>query len=341
MNCVRFLVCAIGFSAFYFAVSAPAKAPFPLGTEVEWEKLIEKNNSTVSKEFVESAKIIHDRLLYKGIPYENISQKWERNYLSSNDKFKFMRKNGVDCTRLLRYIFINMLQLPYNSLYPEAPIISHTFADINSVNAKQLKNFVRIPSSQHGFRPQTGDILAFPGHAIAVLDPENCISIQSSNWVCKNIENGRCVESEKGLYAGVAIYKLASKRFCSNGLWKGMDAERNKFTVAWRHRAFNTWIEKMPQSGYRQKRINLTGKNLAGKYIYFNGSSFPVRTTLQSNNKKTGMQTVLVTVPKDAQSGKLKIFWGTGRPKIAETVESKSVLIIERRGLSFKRVILK
>ncbi|KAB8027393.1 hypothetical protein [Fluviispira multicolorata] len=335
MNFLRFLVLVVFCSLNFHACSAPSKAPFPLGTEIEWEELLKQNNSSIAKDFIHSSKIIHDRLLYKGIPYEKdgISQFWENRYQASQDKFKFMRKYGVDCTRLLRYLFRNMLQLPYNSLFTEAPIISHTFANINSQNAKQLRNFIRVPQSKNGFRPQTGDILAFPGHAIAVLDPKNCISIQSSSWVCKNIKDGRCVEAEMGKYAGVAIYKLASNRFCSNGLWKGMDGDHNKFTVAWRHRAFTTWISEMPKHAFTSKRIFLTGKNIAGKYIYFEGSNKAVRTTLNKYNKKNGLQSVFVLVPNDAKSGKIKIYWGTGRPTLLKTVDSSLSIIINKKGL--------
>ncbi len=327
---------------FAFRIKSYAITPketLPLGTQVNWEQLINENQSPVIKQFVKSSHTIYERLLYGGIPYptKKITVSWEKGYNSSYDKFVYMRKNGVDCTRLLRYLFLNMLHLPYNSFFSKDPIISNTFSFASPESNKQLKNFTRIPKAEKGFKPQTGDILSFPGHTIAVLDPKNCIAIQSSIWLCKKIENGYCVDSEYGKSAGVSIYRLASDRFCKNGLWIGMDNERLNFTTGWRHRAFNTWITEMPKSSHRNMRITLIGKNLAGKYIYFTGSRYPVRTKLTKNKKKrgssSGLQTVLVTIPKDANTGKLKIFWGTGIPKVDKTVESSErIIIIDKKG---------
>ena len=320
------------------AYTTPPKESLPLGTQVNWEELVIENQSPIAKQFVKSAHTIYERLLYGGIPYptKKINYNWENGYNASYDKFVYMRKYGVDCTRLLRYLFLNMLHLPYNSHYSHDPIISHTFSDTNSVNNKQLKNFVRLHKTEKGFKPQTGDILSFPGHTIAVLDPKNCIAIQSSIWLCKKIENGYCVDAEYGKSAGVSIYRLASDRFCKNGIWKGMDNADLNFTTAWRHRAFDTWISEMPESAHHNSKITLIGKNLSGKYIYFTGSHHPIRTKLIKNKIKKnplGLQTVSVTVPKDANTGKIKIYWGVGKPKLENTVESSEKLtIIDNRG---------
>lgn len=277
------IMCSVSTLVTLFtAHSITPKVTLPLGTQVNWAQLIKENQSPIAKQFINSSHTIYERLLYGGIPYptQGITQRWENGYQSSYDKFVYMRKNGVDCTRLLRYLFLNMLHLPYNSKYKSAPIISHTFAGNNKHKDPQLKNFIPLPKTSKGFKPQTGDILAFPGHTIAVLDPKNCISIQSSIWMCKRIENDYCVDAEFGKAAGVSIYKLASSRFCKDGIWKGMDNEKLKFTVAWRHRAFNTWITEMPKIAKHKQVIILQGKNLAGKYIYFSGIKTPIKAKL-------------------------------------------------------------
>ncbi|APJ03013.1 hypothetical protein [Silvanigrella aquatica] len=321
------------FQAFIFIFQnksfATPKETLPLGTQVDWEQLINENQSPIAKQFVQSSYNIYERLLYGGIPYpsKKITTNWEKGYQEAYDKFVYMRKNGVDCTRLLRYLFLNMLHLPYNSNFPNEPIISNTFAYDSNSGHTQLKYFTRLPKVNNGFKPQTGDILAFPGHTIAVLDPKNCIAIQSSIWLCKKIENGFCVDSEYGKSAGVSIYRLASERFCKNGIWKGMDNENLNFTVGWRHRAFDTWIIEMPDKAIKNSRVTLVGKNISGKYIYFTGSKQPVRTKLLKT-MRTGLQTVTLNIPKDAKSGYLKLYWGTGKPQIENTIESAEKIII-------------
>lgn len=301
---------------------------------VQWDNLIQKNPSPLAQEFVRSTHVINQRLLHGSIPYpaRKIAFDWEQGYQLAEDKFVFMRKYGVDCTRLLRYIFLNMLNLPYNSKYSLAPIISHTFTQDSSESQSQLQNFVQVPRTKEGFKPQTGDILAFPGHTVAVLDPANCIAIQSSIWLCKKAENGFCVDHDYGQAAGVSIYHLASERFCKNGIWKGMDNEKLKFTIGWRHKAFDTWIYEMPKVAKPGAEVYLTGKNLVNKYIYFTGSHKPVKTKLvkkpMAYMKDQPIQTVKVIVPADAKTGKLNIFWGTGTPKFISTVESSQTLTI-------------
>jgi hypothetical protein len=257
----------------------------------------------------------------------NATKRKSRTYLH-----RAMRKYGVDCTRLLRYIFLNMLHLPYNSSFSSEPIISSTFANTLSHSNTQLKNFTRIPKTTKGFKPQTGDILAFPGHTIAVLDPKNCIAIQSSIWLCKKIQNGFCVDAEYGNSAGVSIYHLASDRLCKNGIWKGMDSKKLNFTVGWRHRAFDTWIKEMPEKTFRHSRMTLIGKNLVGKFIYFTGSNQPIRTKLLKY-LPSGLQSVTLITPKNATSGYLKIYWGTGQPNIENTVDSyNKIIILEKKA---------
>ncbi len=322
-------VTILNLSAYSYSLSRPQEYP------VSWEQLITENPSPVAQEFVRSAQIINKRLMHGNIPYpsKKISHNWEKGYNHAEDKFVFMRKFGVDCTRLLRYLYINMLHLPYNSKFKNAPIVSKTFTQKTPQNGTQLNNFVSLPKTKDGFKPQTGDILAFPGHTIAVLDPENCIALQSSIWLCKKSEKGFCVDYDYGQAAGVSVYHLASERFCKNGIWKGMDNNKLKFTIGWRHRAFDSWILNLPEKAKNSEVIQLSGKNLANKYIYFPGSSTPVKAKLFKRPvaylKEHQIQTVKVTVPNDAKSGKLKIFWGTGTPDITKTVESKQVLTIQ------------
>jgi len=324
---IKFLFVLLFHAFIINSYASDPKNTNPSSTDVNWDHLIEANPSPMAKQFVKSSHTVYQRLLYGGIPYPSnkINNRWENGYNTSSDKFVYMRKYGVDCTRLLRYLFVNMLDLPYNSKEKNAPIVSNTFTLQN--NQSQLKNFIQIPKTKNGFKPQTGDILAFPGHTIAVLDPKNCIAIQSSIWLCKEMKNGFCVDSDYGKSAGVSIYHLASERFCKNGVWKGMDSDKLKFTIGWRHKAFDTWITKMPSQAESKSRIILKGKNLAGKYIYFPGSKTPVKATLWKKRKKNQFkndanQIVSLIVPHDAKSGKLKIYWGTGNPSLEKTVES-------------------
>ncbi|MGY3803709.1 hypothetical protein ACWNT8_06600 [Pigmentibacter ruber] len=315
-------------TAFAYSFSSPKEYP------IKWNNLIAENPSPLAKEFVRSAEIINKRLMHGNIPYpsKKISLNWEKGYNHAEDKFVFMRKYGVDCTRLLRYLYINMLHLPYNSKFSTAPIISKTFTHNNPESMSQLKNFDQVPKTKQGFKPQTGDILAFPGHTIAVLDPENCIAIQSSIWLCKKSEKGFCVDYDYGESAGVSIYHLASERFCKNGIWKGMDNNKLKFTIGWRHKAFNTWILTLPKEAKPGETILISGKNLANKYIYFTGSKTPVKARQIKRSsiylKDHQIQTVKITVPNNATTGKLKVFWGTGKPSPEKTVESQAALNI-------------
>ena len=313
---------------YAYTFSSPQDYP------IKWENLTAENPSPLAQEFVRSAQIINKRLMHGNIPYpsKKISLNWEKGYNRAEDKFVFMRRYGVDCTRLLRYLYINMLHLPYNSKFNTAPIVSKTFTQNNPDSLSQLKNFDLIPKTKQGFKPQTGDILAFPGHTIAVLDPENCIAIQSSIWLCKKSENGFCTDYDYGESAGVSIYHLASDRFCKNGVWKGMDNNKLKFTIGWRHKAFNTWILTLPKEAKPGETIVLSGKNLANKYIYFTGSKTPVKTRIIKRApiylKDHQIQTVKITVPHDAKTGKLKVYWGIGRPTPEKTVESQTTMAV-------------
>lgn len=325
-------------AAYSYSISKPQEYP------VQWDQLTTENPSPVAQEFVRSAQIINKRLVHGNIPYpsKKISNNWENGYKRAEDKFVFMRKFGVDCTRLLRYLYINMLHLPYNSKFTNAPIVSKTFTHKSSQNSSQLNNFIPLPKTKDGFKPQTGDILAFPGHTIAVLDPDNCIALQSSIWLCKKSEKGSCVDYDYGQAAGVSVYHLASERFCKNGIWKGMDNNKLKFTIGWRHRAFDTWILKTPETAKTNEVIYLSGKNLANKYIYFTGSNTPVKAKLIKRPvaylKEHQIQTVKIIVPLNAKTGKLKIFWGTGSPDMAKTVESQQVLTIQPADSSIAKI---
>ena len=82
-----------------------------------------------------------------------------------------------------------------------------------------------------------------------------------------------------------------NKNDCANGLWNKLDSNKNKFTAGWRHKALNTWIEKIPKKAKNKQVITLVGHNISRRFIYFNGASHPVKTsyaikTLQSKRNQ-------------------------------------------------------
>ncbi|BBH52230.1 hypothetical protein [Fluviispira sanaruensis] len=311
----------------------------PKNVSVAWSSLYTENPSPEVRKFLSYSQDIKKNIFTQGIPYpaQKLNANWDRNYLRANNKYNYMRKNGVDCTRFLWHLYAGEMNLPYNSKYKNSAILSQTFAKrrINS----ELKNFVPLKRYKNGFAPRTGDILAFPGHALAVLDPKQCIAIQSTAWACERMTpRGQCHKGTEGKNAGVVVYKLMNKDDCANGLWNKLDSNKNKFTAGWRHKALNTWIEKIPKKAKNKQVITLVGHNISRRFIYFNGASHPVKTsyaikTLQSKNGYP-LDLVNVTVPKDALSGKIKIYWGNEiKPNIDNTVSSKRDLIIENNKL--------
>jgi cell wall-associated NlpC family hydrolase len=211
----------------------------PTTVPIDWKRLQSKNRSKALKKFIKYSQEVKIELNKGSIPYawKGISKDWNQNYFKAKNKYDYMRSNGIDCTRFLWYLYSQKIKLPYNSKIKNAPITSETFAK-NNLNS-QLKNFIRLTKTKKGFKPRTGDILAFPGHALAVLDPKKCIAIQSSVWLCTKIDQyGSCHDSVSGKNAGVSIYKLMNKGDCENGYWKQLDTPKNTFTSGWRPKAF-------------------------------------------------------------------------------------------------------
>ncbi|APJ03010.1 hypothetical protein [Silvanigrella aquatica] len=311
----------------------------PSKVSVDWNQLYYENHSPQVRQFINYSKATKIALKDYEIPYtyNGTSGNWNTKYLSSKNKIEFMRKNGVDCTRFLWHLYAEQLNLPYNSKYRNAAILSQSFAQKRSTI--ELKNFIPIKKMKNGFKPKTGDILAFPGHALAVLDPEKCIAIQSTSWFCKKMSaNGTCYEAAKGKEAGVTIYKLMNKGDCENGVWKQLDSPKNKFTAGWRHKAFNTWIEKMPNKVTNNKVITLIGYNISNRFIYFPGNPVPGKTShavsqiTHLNGEK--LDVVHIKVPHKAHTGKLKIYWGNQiKPDIKMTLESNQILTIENERM--------
>ncbi|KAB8027396.1 hypothetical protein [Fluviispira multicolorata] len=310
----------------------------PKNVSVAWNSLYAENPSPEVRKFLSYSQDIKKNIYQRGIPYpaKTLSSNWDRNYLRASDKYNFMRKNGVDCTRFLWHLYAGEMNLPYNSKYKNSAILSHTFA--KKQIDQELKNFVPLKKYKNGFQPRTGDILAFPGHALAVLDPKQCIAIQSTSWACEKMTaKGQCHKGTQGKNAGVVIYKLMNKTDCTNGIWNKLDSQKNKFTAGWRHKALNTWIEKIPQKTKTNQTITLIGHNISRRYIFFNGNTNPVKTSYALKVFKSSngypLDLVKVTVPKNAISGKIKIYWGNDlKPNITQTVSSKREIIIENNN---------
>lgn len=308
----------------------------PTNIQVDWKNLYDENQSSEIRSFLTYSKETKMELTQDEIPYavNGIHESWNNRYLKANNKYDHMRKYGVDCTRFLWHLYSEKMKLPFNASHKNAPILSQTFA--RSHSSKELKYFVPIKKQNGAFTPRTGDILAFPGHALAVLDPKKCIAIQSASWVCRKMSyQGYCLDAAKGKDAGVTIYKLMNKGDCEEGVWKQLDAPKNRFTAGWRHKALNTWIEELPTEALPQTTIKLIGYNIANRYIYFQGAkhaqktSHSIATTTNKNGYK--LDIVKVKVPHDAQTGKLKIYWGNhSKPNHGHTINSIQTLKIQK-----------
>lgn len=102
---------------------------------------------------------------------------------------------------------------------------------------QELKN-----QPEKGFRPQTGDILAYyyfnsktkvgKGHVVIVIDPDECTAINSTTWSFDEDTSERLTQ-KKGVY----FQRIDTER-CTNGLWKSWDTASNKFQVLLRHKKF-------------------------------------------------------------------------------------------------------
>jgi hypothetical protein len=306
----------------------------PTQTSVDWKYLYSNNQSSKVRTFLEYSKETKIELNKNAIPYawQGIPQNWNSNYISSKNKYAFMRKNGVDCTRFLWHLFAKKMKLPYNSKDKNSAILSQTFAQKKVTS--ELKYFIPIKELGSAFKPRTGDILAFPGHALAVIDAQKCIAIQSASWICNKMsENGSCYEANRGKNAGVTVYKLLNKGDCENGYWKHLDTPKNKFTGAWRHQALNTWIEKLPKYAVSKEVITLVGYNISNRYIYFEGSSHASKTSYARSYvispKGYKLDVVTLKIPFNARTGKLKIYWGNRlTPNIKMTVYSNDSIAI-------------
>lgn len=341
------LTIVIGYFSFTFVVSCTTKNQTkrndflpnlaytnPANPSVDWHYLYAENKSENIKKFLEFSKSTQLKIKKYNIPYswKGISENWDYHYFKSQNKYTFMQKNGIDCTRFLRHIFLEEMKLPYNSKEKSGPILSQSFSQSRS--SSELKNFIPIKKFRNGFKPKTGDILAFPGHALVVVDAKHCIALQSASWICKKFAMNTCYEAARGKQAGVTLYKLTNKNDCENGTWKQLDATKNKFTAAWRHKSFNIWIETMPQKAKPYEKITLTGYNISQRHVYFSGSNKPVLTSYAHkhtyNKQGDVLDIVTVKIPGTARSGKLKIYWGNNlKPDINHTISSAKILNIE------------
>lgn len=134
---------------------------------------------------------------------------------------------------------------------------------------KLWTHFDLIPPSpkEGGFRPKTGDILAYSiynpktkkrrGHAVVVIDPGNCIAINSTSWVMvrlvestdnstedenaddlgENDEEDTDIIVRDATKSGVYFQEIARDR-CMDGHWKAWDRSSNKFQILLRHKKF-------------------------------------------------------------------------------------------------------
>jgi len=126
--------------------------------------------------------------------------------------------------------------------------ISNSFYDPQENNNYKVTDFFKIQSLEdyqkvtnlNHFHPQTGDVLAYydtkrkEGHAVIVVDPLNCVAIDSSPYSFIEGVKGKIKDKE-----GVQFRYLTFPS-CNplTGEWYSWGKKNNKFQVLMRHRNF-------------------------------------------------------------------------------------------------------
>lgn len=138
----------------------------------------------------------------------------------------------IDCTHLIEEIFIRA-GLPYDYVNTEGMVRKWPAAK------KNFEYIAPIEGFSNSFKPQAGDVLAFynskrrSGHAVMVIDPLNCIAINSTSWVWTENYQDETVRNPK--MTGVYFQEIKQGK-CENGIWTSWDNSTNKFQVMLRHK---------------------------------------------------------------------------------------------------------
>lgn len=116
-------------------------------------------------------------------------------YKYGGDSFK-----GIDCTNFINLLF-ERIGLPVKNLttglMTNSNAKNYYASDFEVYRKKKVKYF----------QPKTGDILAYNGHAVIVIDPQNCIAVNSAAWTAGNGPEG------------VQFHQITDKSRCANGKW--------------------------------------------------------------------------------------------------------------------------
>jgi hypothetical protein len=145
--------------------------------------------------------------------------------------YKFIYEENdvsLNCSRFVWKLFERIgLSFPYTAtIY------------FNEKNKNILDHFTVIgPEADGGFKPNVGDVLSFnysnAGHMVVVVDPKNCIAVNSASWVWDSDAN-RTLPSEKG----VRFHRIYRESRCRDGVWYSWDNSAYKFQKMLRHNAF-------------------------------------------------------------------------------------------------------
>lgn len=166
------------------------------------------------------------KILYKAfeMSQENIGYSFDssfENYLSGES-------NVLSCSQFIYELFRRSgLELNYLS--------SSDFVRAKAIDLKNNFIILKNKNANHKFKPQTGDVMAYQGHVVMVIDPKNCVAINSTSWTMDPKTNRRLNDKK-----GVFFQKIGSSR-CSKGVWKAWDSSSNKFEVLLRHKSFVNW----------------------------------------------------------------------------------------------------
>ena len=143
----------------------------------------------------------------------------------------------IDCSGFANELF-DAINLPYN-FASSLDMLRQRSDLLDQFQFEKISNQV-----EKGFRPNTGDILAYnypykvngvvkrKGHVVVVIDPKECIAINATSYVWPN-DNSTVDRSKQGVY-----FQQILKGNCDDGLWKSWDSADNKFQVLLRHKFF-------------------------------------------------------------------------------------------------------
>lgn len=134
----------------------------------------------------------------------------------------------IDCSGLVTAIYekskLNITHASSRMMVNKEPVVLENFNSIKPIT---------LPNGARRFTPQAGDILAFKGHVVMVVDPYKCTAINSTSYVLEETENGNSVRNSR--LSGVYFQKV-EKGICENGHWYSWDNRTNVWKVMLRHK---------------------------------------------------------------------------------------------------------